>query len=71
MCWHEQAETVLQLLGSVAFIQLFAKKFLFAEDREQTIREITTYLDTKIAPKGLADDLKVSSYLITSYVHTL
>ncbi|KAG0583434.1 hypothetical protein KC19_3G135200 [Ceratodon purpureus] len=53
-----EAETVLQLLGSVAFIQIFAKKFLFAKDREQTIKEVSSFLDTKVAPKGLADDLK-------------
>jgi hypothetical protein len=32
---------------------------MFAEDRERTIKEVTTFLDTKVAPKGLADDLKV------------
>jgi chitinase domain-containing protein 1 len=58
VCWHELAEIVLQLLGSVAFIQIFEKKFMFAEDKEWTIKEVTTFLDTKVAPKDLGDDLK-------------
>lgn len=53
-----EAETTLQLLGTVAALQLFAKKFLFAEDRKKTIQELKTFLDTKIAPKDLVDDVK-------------
>lgn len=53
-----EAETVLQLLGSAAFIQIFAKKFMFADDREKSIKEIQTFLDTKIAPKEIVEELK-------------
>ncbi|XP_024386648.1 uncharacterized protein [Physcomitrium patens] len=53
-----EAETTLQLLGTVAALQLFAKNFLFAEDRKKTIQELKTFLDTKIAPKDLVDDVK-------------
>lgn len=53
-----EAETVLQLLGSAAFVQIFFKKFMFAEDREKTVKEIQTFLDTKIAPKEFVDEIK-------------
>ncbi|KAG0597546.1 hypothetical protein M758_12G003100 [Ceratodon purpureus] len=53
-----EAETVLQLLGSAAFIQIFAKKFMFADDREKTVKEIQTFLDTKIAPQEFVEELK-------------
>ncbi|CAM6003747.1 unnamed protein product [Sphagnum balticum] len=53
-----EAETALQLLGSAALVQLFVKKFLFADDRQKTLKEIQTFLDTKIAPKEIIDELK-------------
>jgi len=53
-----EAESLLQLLGSVAIIQIVAKKFLFAKDREKTIKDLSIFLDTKVAPKDLTDDLK-------------
>ncbi|KAG0568764.1 hypothetical protein KC19_6G044000 [Ceratodon purpureus] len=53
-----EAETTLQLLGTVALAQLFLKKFLFAEDRKKTVQEIKTFLDTKIAPKEFIEELK-------------
>jgi chitinase domain-containing protein 1 len=53
-----EAETALQLLGSAALVQLFVKKFLFADDRQKTLKEIQTFFDTKIAPKEIVDELK-------------
>ncbi|KAJ7563470.1 hypothetical protein O6H91_03G111600 [Diphasiastrum complanatum] len=53
-----EAETALQLLGTAAVVQLFVKKLLFAEDRKKTLKELQTFLDTKVAPKELVDELK-------------
>jgi chitinase domain-containing protein 1 len=55
-----EAETALQLLGSAALVQFFVKKFLFADDRQKTLKEIQTFLDTKIAPKEIIDELKAT-----------
>lgn len=63
-----EAETALQLLGSAALIQLFVKKFLFAKDRQKTFQELQTFLDTKIAPKELVDELKgISGAILPKY----
>lgn len=53
-----EIETVLQLLGSAALIQIFLKKLLFAEDRKITLQQLQEFLDTKVAPKELVDELK-------------
>lgn len=53
-----EAETALQLLGTVAVLQLFVKKFLYAADRKKTIQDIKTFLDTKIAPKEFVEEIK-------------
>uniref|UniRef100_A0A7C8YQ58 Rhodanese domain-containing protein n=1 Tax=Opuntia streptacantha TaxID=393608 RepID=A0A7C8YQ58_OPUST len=53
-----EIETVLQLVGSAALIQLFSKKLLFAEDRKQTLQQLDEFLVTKIAPKELVSDIK-------------
>lgn len=53
-----EIETVLQLLGSAALIQVISKKFLFAEDRKQTLQQVDEFLTTKIAPKELVSDIK-------------
>lgn len=53
-----EIETVLQLLGSAALLQVFVKKLLFAEDRKITFQQIEEFLDTKVAPKELVDELK-------------
>jgi len=53
-----EAETTLQLLGTVAVAQLFLKKFLFANDRKRTVEQIKSFLDTKIAPKEFVDEIK-------------
>eukprot|EP00271_Cylindrocystis_brebissonii_P012488 TRINITY_DN3106_c0_g1_i8.p1 TRINITY_DN3106_c0_g1~~TRINITY_DN3106_c0_g1_i8.p1 ORF type:complete len:488 (+),score=88.79 TRINITY_DN3106_c0_g1_i8:100-1464(+) len=53
-----EVEVALQVLGSAALLQLLVKRFLFAEDRNKTIAEIKTFLDTKVAPQSLADDIK-------------
>jgi rhodanese-related sulfurtransferase len=53
-----EAETTLQLLGTVALVQLFVKKFLYSVDRKKTIEDLKSFLNTKIAPKELIDDVK-------------
>ncbi|KAL9245412.1 hypothetical protein vseg_019071 [Gypsophila vaccaria] len=53
-----EIETVLQLLGSAALIQVVSKKLLFAEDRKQTLQQVDEFLTTKIAPKELVSDIK-------------
>ncbi|KAL0845932.1 hypothetical protein Bca101_019178 [Brassica carinata] len=53
-----EIETILQLLGSAALVQLAGKKLLFAEDRKQTLKQVDEFLNTKIAPKELVDELK-------------
>ncbi|MED6184951.1 hypothetical protein PIB30_052384 [Stylosanthes scabra] len=52
-----EIETILQLLGSAAIIQFASKKLLYAEDRKQTLQQIDEFLNTKIAPKELADEI--------------
>ncbi|XP_009111413.1 rhodanese-like domain-containing protein 4, chloroplastic [Brassica rapa] len=53
-----EIETILQLLGSAALVQLAGKKLLFAEDRKQTLKQVDEFLNTKVAPKELVDELK-------------
>ncbi|MQL82990.1 hypothetical protein Taro_015462 [Colocasia esculenta] len=54
-----EIEPVLQLIGSAAIVQLITKKFLFAEDRKVTLQQIDEFLNTKIAPKELVDEIKI------------
>uniref|UniRef100_A0A2P2KAD6 Rhodanese-like domain-containing protein 4ic n=2 Tax=Rhizophora mucronata TaxID=61149 RepID=A0A2P2KAD6_RHIMU len=53
-----ELETILQLLGSVAIVQLAGKKLLFAEDRKKTLQQVDEFLNTKIAPQELVDEIK-------------
>ncbi|XP_019192501.1 PREDICTED: uncharacterized protein LOC109186803 [Ipomoea nil] len=53
-----EVETILQLLGSAAIIQVFSKKLLFAEDRKKTLEQVDEFLNTKVAPKELVDEIK-------------
>ncbi|XP_061353000.1 rhodanese-like domain-containing protein 4, chloroplastic [Gastrolobium bilobum] len=53
-----EIETILQLLGSVALIQFAGQKLLFAEDRKQTLQQVDEFLNTKVAPKDLVDEIK-------------
>ncbi|KAK8611970.1 hypothetical protein V6N13_132004 [Hibiscus sabdariffa] len=53
-----ELETILQLLGSAAIVQFVSKKLLFAEDRKQTLQQVDVFLNTKVAPKELVDDVK-------------
>lgn len=53
-----EIETVLQLLGSAAIVQFATKKLLFAQDRKVTLQQIDEFLNTKIAPKELVDEIK-------------
>ncbi|CAI9101145.1 OLC1v1038404C1 [Oldenlandia corymbosa var. corymbosa] len=53
-----EVETILQVLGSAALIQVISNKFLFAEDRKKTLQQVDEFLSTKVAPKELVDDVK-------------
>ncbi|XP_060204238.1 rhodanese-like domain-containing protein 4, chloroplastic [Lycium barbarum] len=53
-----EVETVLQLLGSAALIQLVSKKLLFAEDRKQSLQQVDEFLTKEVAPKELVGDIK-------------
>ncbi|XP_048235940.1 rhodanese-like domain-containing protein 4, chloroplastic [Ricinus communis] len=53
-----EIETILQVLGSAAIIQFASKKLLYAEERKQTLKQVDEFLNTKIAPKELADEIK-------------
>ncbi|KAA3462268.1 rhodanese-like domain-containing protein 4, chloroplastic [Gossypium australe] len=53
-----EIETILQVLGTAAIIQLLSKKLLFAEDRKKTLQQVDEFLSTKVAPKELVDDIK-------------
>ncbi|KAJ7962545.1 rhodanese-like domain-containing protein 4, chloroplastic [Quillaja saponaria] len=53
-----EVETILQLLGSAALVQFASKKVLFAEDRKETLKQVDEFLNTKVAPKELVDDIK-------------
>ncbi|CAM8911013.1 unnamed protein product [Rhodiola kirilowii] len=53
-----EIETILQLLGSAALVQFVSTKLLLAEDRKKTLKEVTEFVDTKIAPKELVGELK-------------
>ncbi|KAI4328892.1 hypothetical protein L6164_021212 [Bauhinia variegata] len=53
-----EIETILQLLGSAALVQFASKKLLFAEDRKKTLKQVDEFLNTKIAPQDLADEIK-------------
>ncbi|KAB1219598.1 Rhodanese-like domain-containing protein 4, chloroplastic [Morella rubra] len=53
-----EIETILQVLGSAALIQFVSKKLLFAEARKKTLQEVDEFLNTKVAPKELVDEIK-------------
>ncbi|CAJ1950375.1 unnamed protein product [Sphenostylis stenocarpa] len=53
-----EIESILQVVGSAALIQFASKKLLFAEDRKQTVQQLDEFLNTKIAPKELVDEIK-------------
>ncbi|KAJ1429510.1 Rhodanese-like domain superfamily [Sesbania bispinosa] len=52
-----EIETILQLLGSAALVQFASKKLLFAEDRKNTLKQVDEFLNTKVAPKELVDEI--------------
>ncbi|KAJ4955127.1 hypothetical protein NE237_011910 [Protea cynaroides] len=53
-----EIETILQLLGSAALVQFASKKLLFAEDRKATLQLVGEFVNTKVAPKELVDEIK-------------
>ncbi|KAL5572079.1 hypothetical protein UlMin_021676 [Ulmus minor] len=65
-----EIETILQLLGSAALVQFVSKKLLFAEDRKETVKQVEEFLNTKIAPLELVDDVKqIGNALLPSPVN--
>ncbi|GAB2224114.1 hypothetical protein Droror1_Dr00004861 [Drosera rotundifolia] len=66
-----EVETILQLLGSAALIQFASKKLLFAEDRKQTLQQLDEFLNTKVAPQELVDEIKqIGSALLPTTLST-
>ncbi|CAL4970219.1 unnamed protein product [Urochloa decumbens] len=55
---YTEIETLLQFLGSAAVVQLVATKFLYAEDRQKTLKQIDEFFNKKVAPKDLVDEIK-------------
>ncbi|XP_062218764.1 protein THYLAKOID RHODANESE-LIKE, chloroplastic isoform X2 [Phragmites australis] len=55
---YTEIETVLQFLGSAAIVQLVITKLLYAEDRKKTLKQIEEFLNNKVAPKDLLDEIK-------------
>ncbi|CAL5195969.1 unnamed protein product [Lathyrus oleraceus] len=53
-----EVETILQLVGSAAIVQFASKKLLFAEDRKKTLKQVDEFLNTKVAPQELVDEIK-------------
>ncbi|KAL8210406.1 hypothetical protein R6Q57_007138 [Mikania cordata] len=53
-----EVETILEVLGSAALVQLVSKKLLFAEDREKTLKQVSEFVTAQIGPKELLDDIK-------------
>ncbi|KAK7275344.1 hypothetical protein RIF29_16457 [Crotalaria pallida] len=53
-----EIETILEVLGTAAIVQFASKKLLFAEDRKKTLQQVDEFLNTKVAPKELADEIK-------------
>ncbi|CAO2835506.1 unnamed protein product [Amaranthus hypochondriacus] len=52
-----EIETVLEVLGAAAIIQVFSKNFLFQEDRKKTLRQLDDFVNNKIAPKDIVSDI--------------
>lgn len=53
-----EVETILEVLGSAAIVQLVSKKLLFAEDRKRTFKEVSEFVTSKIGPKEFVDEIK-------------
>ncbi|KAJ0673347.1 putative Rhodanese-like domain-containing protein STR4 [Helianthus annuus] len=53
-----EVETILEVLGSAALVQLVSKKLLYAEDRRRTLKEFGDFVSAKIGPKEILDDVK-------------
>ncbi|KAE9605728.1 putative Rhodanese-like domain-containing protein [Lupinus albus] len=53
-----EIEAILEVVGSAALVQFASKKLLFAEDRKQTLQQVDEFLNTKVAPKELVDEIK-------------
>ncbi|XP_068665925.1 rhodanese-like domain-containing protein 4, chloroplastic [Aristolochia californica] len=62
-----EIETILQLFGSAALVQIVTKKLLFAEDRKKTLKEVDEFLTNKVAPADLLDEIKmIGKVLLTA-----
>ncbi|XP_057805800.1 rhodanese-like domain-containing protein 4, chloroplastic [Salvia miltiorrhiza] len=65
-----EVDTILQVLGSAALVQLVSTKLLFAEDRKQTVRQIEEILNTKVAANELAGDIqKIGKALLPPVIY--
>ncbi|KAL4341988.1 hypothetical protein GQ457_08G022520 [Hibiscus cannabinus] len=53
-----ELETILQLLGSVAIVQIVSQKLLLAEKRKQTLQQVGEFINIKVAATELVDDVK-------------
>ncbi|KAL7611025.1 hypothetical protein Lser_V15G14455 [Lactuca serriola] len=53
-----EVETILEVLGSAALVQLVTKKLLYAEDRKKTLKEVEEFLTVKIGPQDILNDIK-------------
>ncbi|XP_039060496.1 rhodanese-like domain-containing protein 4, chloroplastic [Hibiscus syriacus] len=56
---RKQLDTILQLLGSAAIVQFVSRSsYMQRHDRKQTLQQVDEFLNTKLAPKELVDDVK-------------
>lgn len=51
-------DIILEAVGLLGGVNIYLRKFFFAEDREKTLRELRSLFDDKIVPKEAGDDLK-------------
>ncbi|KAI3781812.1 hypothetical protein L2E82_11838 [Cichorium intybus] len=64
-----EVETILEVLGSAALVQLVTKKLLYAEDRKRTLKELKEFLTGKIRPKDILKYIKdIGKALLTKRV---
>eukprot|EP00898_Chlorokybus_atmophyticus_P000232 jgi/Chlat1/1209/Chrsp115S01672 len=53
-----EMETILEVLGVTAVVQLLVKRLLFADDRKKTYDEIISWVDNKFGPGEGAEQFK-------------
>ncbi|PIA49070.1 hypothetical protein AQUCO_01300130v1 [Aquilegia coerulea] len=55
---YTEIETALQLIGSAALVRFVSSKLLYAQDRKETLQQFDEFVDNKVAPRELIDDIK-------------